>query len=152
MRRFLKALAMTVGVVVGMFALMQLVPYGREHSNPPVIVEPMWDSPRTRELAVRACFDCHSNETKWPWYANVAPMSWTMERDVEMGRSVMNFSEWNRPYDMSSEAGPNVIRRDMPPAKYRLLHDHAVLTDAEAEELARGLQKTLGLEQSITRR
>lgn len=152
MRRFLKALVTTVGVVAGMFLVMQVVPYGREHSNPPVVAEPLWDSPRTRELAVRACFDCHSNETKWPWYANVAPMSWAMERDVEMGRSVLNFSEWHRPYDLVGEAGPNVIRRDMPPTKYRLLHDHARLTDAEAQELARGLHKTFGIEHQITSR
>ena len=64
--RFLKGLGMGVALFVAMFAVMQLVPYGRAHTNPPVIAEPAWDSPRTRELAARACFDCHSNETKWP--------------------------------------------------------------------------------------
>lgn len=152
MRRFFKTLGMSVGVFASLFLLMQIVPYGRTHSNPPVIAEPVWDSPRTRELAERACFDCHSNETKWPWYSSVAPMSWVMERDVMMGRSVLNFSEWHRPYGLIGEAGPNVIRRDMPPTKYRMLHDHARLTDAEAEELARGLHETFGLEHQITRR
>ena len=56
--------------------VMQLVPYGRDHSNPPVTAEPNWDSPETRALFKRACFDCHSNETVWPWYAYVAPFSW----------------------------------------------------------------------------
>lgn len=45
------------------FALIQLVPYGRDHSNPPVVAEPAWDSPQTRELFFRACKDCHSHET-----------------------------------------------------------------------------------------
>jgi hypothetical protein len=63
-------------------ALIQAVPYGRAHSNPPVVSEPAWDSPRARELAVRACFDCHSNETVWPWYSNIAPVSWLIQSDV----------------------------------------------------------------------
>ena len=75
-----------------------------------------------------------------------------MERDVEMGRSVLNFSEWHVPYDLSSEAGPDVVRRDMSPSKYRLLHGHARLTDREAEELARGLHATLGLDHQIVSR
>jgi hypothetical protein len=54
------------------FALIQLVPFGRNHTNPPTTAEPRWDSPRTRALARRACFDCHSNQTTWRWYSNVA--------------------------------------------------------------------------------
>ena len=62
-----------LGGIVVLFVLLQLVPYGRDHANPPVRQEPAWDAPRTRELAGRACFDCHSNQTLWPWYASVAP-------------------------------------------------------------------------------
>ena len=135
---------MGLAFLLGFTALMQLVPYGRAHSNPPVIAEPVWDHPRTRELAKRACFDCHSNETKWPWYAKVAPFSWAMQRDVEAGRSVMNFSEWHRRWDLAEAAGPEVIRREMPPRSYRMLHGHAQLTHAEKMELARGLDATFG--------
>lgn len=145
LRRFLRGVVIGLAMFVGLFAVMQLVPYGRAHSNPPVLQEPAWDSPRTRELAARACFDCHSNETKWPWYAHVAPFSWVMQRHVDVGRSVMNFSEWNRSYALASEAGPVVIRREMPPRDYRLLHEHAQLSHDEKVELARGLRATLGL-------
>lgn len=131
---------------VGLLAVMQLVPYGRAHSNPPVIAEPAWSSPRTRELAERACFDCHSNQTKWPWYAHVAPFSWVMQRDVEMGRSVINFSEWTRPYALAPEAEHTVLRRDMPPRNYRFLHGDAHLTQAEKVELADGLRETLRID------
>jgi len=65
-----------LGVLVGLLVVIQFVPYGRAHTNPPVAQEPIWDSPQTRELARRACFDCHSNETMWPWYSNIAPISW----------------------------------------------------------------------------
>lgn len=143
-RRTLKALALGLASLVGLFLLLQLVPYGRTHSNPPTIVEPAWDSPRTRELAARACFDCHSNNTRWPWYANVAPFSWVVQLDVENARSIINFSEWNRTYPLSGYAGRRTASGMMPPSKYLVAHPEADLTAAERRELARGLEATLG--------
>lgn len=146
----LKRILIGLGGVVGLFLVMQLVPYGRDHSNPAVLAEPRWDSPATRELAVRACFDCHSNQTKWPWYAHVAPFSWVTQRHVTVGRSVMNFSEWNaewtNAYPLAEQVGSQVLRTEMPPRSYRLLHPEAELTTAEKLKLARGLHATLGLE------
>jgi hypothetical protein len=78
-------------VVLGV--LIQFVPYGHDHTNPPVMQEPQWDTMQTRPLAKRACFDCHSNETVWPWYSNIAPASWLIYRDVAEGREHFNFSE-----------------------------------------------------------
>jgi mono/diheme cytochrome c family protein len=75
----------------------QFVPYGRDHVNPPVGAEPAWDAPETRALAKQACFDCHSNETEWPAYSHVAPVSWLIQQDISQGRAVLNFSEWQRP-------------------------------------------------------
>ncbi|HEY5270864.1 MAG TPA: heme-binding domain-containing protein, partial [Anaerolineales bacterium] len=80
-------------VVVGL--LIQLVPLPGRGNNPPVTSEPLWDSPQTRALAKRACFDCHSNETVWPWYSYVAPVSWLVYNDTMQGRRRLNFSEWN---------------------------------------------------------
>jgi hypothetical protein len=142
--RILKSLMMALAVIAGLFVLVQAVPYGRTHSNPPTLSEPPWDSPRTRELAARACFDCHSNETKWPWYANVAPMSWAVQFDVETARSVINFSEWNRPYPPAVYAGRRTRDGNMPPYKYKMAHPEAELTAEERRELARGLDATLG--------
>jgi hypothetical protein len=141
-QRFARTVAVLLVGVAGTFGTMQAIPYGRAHSNPPVVQEPAWDSPRTRALAVRACFDCHSNQTRWPTYAKVAPFSWVLARDVEAGRSVFNFSEWQHPTDVASEAGPTVLRREMPPRSYRMAHPEARLTDDETEELARGLDAT----------
>jgi hypothetical protein len=143
-RRTLKALAVGLASIVGMFLLLQLVPYGRTHSNPRSGAEPAWDSPRTRELAVRACFDCHSNHTKWPWYANVAPLSWAVQFDVETARSVINFTEWNGRYALAAYAGRRTSSGMMPPYKYRMAHPEAELTPEERMELARGLEATLG--------
>ena len=149
MRKWLRRLGIGLGVLVGLFALAQAVPYGRTHSNPPTIQEPKWDSPHTRELAVRACFNCHSNDTRWPWYANVAPFSWVVQQDVENARDTVNFSEWNREYPLAAESGPATVRKDMPPYKYRMAHPEAQLTEQETIELARGLNATLGAPGSI---
>lgn len=74
------------------FIAIQFVPVDK--TNPPVVNEPRWDSPQTQALAERACYDCHSNQTKWPWYSNVAPVSWVLAHNVKEGRTKLNFSEW----------------------------------------------------------
>jgi hypothetical protein len=127
-----------------LFVLIQFVPYGHRHSNPPVTQEPRWDSPQTRSLAARACFDCHSNQTKWRWYSHVAPVSWLVQRDVESGRAQFNFSEWNKPQDISSGDLADSIRSgSMPPWFYTLPHPGAQLSTSEKAALIRGLTATL---------
>jgi len=128
--------------VLGIFLVIQLIPYGRNHTNPPVTAEPAWDSPRTRELAARACFDCHSNETAWPWYTSVAPMSWLTQHDVDEGRAFMNFSEWDKPQGELGEVGEAIREGSMPPWYYGLLHSDARLSDAEKVQLIAGLNAT----------
>ena len=130
--------------LLGAFVAIQLVPYGRDHSNPPVTTEPAWDAPATRALAKQACFDCHSNETQWPVYASVAPASWLIQRDVIDGRAALNFSEWQRRQDKAADASEEVAEGEMPPPAYRLMHGHARLSTADRERLARGLAKTVG--------
>lgn len=140
----LKVLGGGAGVLVAVLVAIQLVPYGHDHTNPPVTQEPAWDSPRTRELAQRACFDCHSNETVYPVYASVAPFSWLVVDHVEEGRGKLNFSMFDRPQEEADEAGEVVGEGEMPPLYYTLLHPEARLTDAERQQLADGLVATLG--------
>ncbi len=125
---------------------MQLVPYGRSHTNPPARDEPPWDSPSTRALAKHACFDCHSNETTWPLYAQIAPVSWLVQHDVDEGRAALNFSEWTRPQKEAHEAAKEVREQEMPPAIYQLMHGGARLSAADRDRLVNGLAKTLGEE------
>jgi len=132
----------TLGVVA-IFGLIQLVPYGRNHVNPPIVQEPKWDSPQTRALAVRACFDCHSNETVWPWYSKIAPVSWLVQRDVEEGRDSLNFSDIQSADHEFQEAGETVLEGEMPPAQYFPTHPEARLSNAERIQLAQGLDKSL---------
>jgi len=132
-------IALIVALVV-----VQLVPYGRRHTNPPARVEPRWDAPATRTLAVRACYDCHSNETVWPWYSHVAPVSWLAQRDVDEGRRKLNFSEWDRPQKEARESAKTVRKGEMPPWFYVLIHPDARFTAAETQALIAGLGATLG--------
>lgn len=130
----------------GIFLAIQLVPYGWNRTNPPVVAEPGWDSSRTRELFVRACADCHSNQTRWPWYSRVAPVSWLVVRDVEAGRSHFNVSEWNRPQKDAREAAEEVREGNMPLPVYLPAHPEARLSATEKAELVRGLEATFGTE------
>ena len=132
-------------VVVVLIAI-QFVPYGRNHTNPPVTAEPRWDNPRTRALAVRACFDCHSNETVWRWYSHVAPMSWLVQRDVEVGRRELNYSEWDRGQREAHESGKSVRKGEMPPWFYAIPGTSASLTAEERAALIAGLEATFGTE------
>ena len=128
-------------VVAGIVLLLglQLLPLGRMHTNPPVTAEPVWPDSTTRDLAVRACYDCHSNETTWPWYSNVAPISWMVQNHVQEGRALLNFSEWDRPQRGIREAGEVIQEGEMPPGYYRMIHRSAVLSPPEAAVLAQGL-------------
>jgi len=129
---------------VALFALIQLIPYGRDHANPAVIAEPAWNSPQTREIFFRACKDCHSHETVWPWYASIAPASWLLQYDVEEGRSHFNVSRWGQGKQDADEAASMVRKGEMPPWFYLPAHPEARLTDAETQEFIRGLVATFG--------
>lgn len=140
MRRFLLGLVATLAVA---FVVIQLVPYGRAQDNPPVGSEPNWDSPRTRQMAVTACFDCHSNETSWPWYSNIAPFSWRLQNHVDEGRDKLNFSEWGSGEE-EGEITQSVVSGEMPPWDYTLLHPDANFTGADREAFISGLTATFG--------
>jgi hypothetical protein len=141
----MKRVLLWVGVVLIVGALViQVVPYGRDHSNPPVLAEPAWDAPATRELAVAACFDCHSNETVWPWYSNIAPISWRLQNHVTEGREKLNFSEWGTGEQETDEIVEVVRTGEMPPWDYTLTHPEARLSDGDMEALIDGLGATFG--------
>lgn len=144
MRRVPFRLRTVLLVGVAVLVAAQVIPYGGHGPNPPVVAEPQWDSPMTRDLARRACFDCHSNETEWPVYLRIAPVSWLVARDVQEGRAVLNFSEWQRPQEESGEAAGVVTEGEMPLRIYALMHAHARLSDVERVALAQGLAATLG--------
>jgi len=136
-----------LGWCVLAFALIQVIPYGGDHQNPPVTAEPHWDSPQTRALFQRACFDCHSNESVWPWYSHVAPVSWLVANDVFSGRSHLNFSQWNQPQHHAADVANEVRSGDMPLWYYLPMHPAARLSPAEKQALIAGAGASLGPQQ-----
>ncbi|WP_119069295.1 heme-binding domain-containing protein [Aggregatilinea lenta] len=127
-------------VAILALVVIQIIPMSRD--NPPVVSEPNWDSPETRDLAVAACFDCHSNETVWPWYSKVAPTKLLVWRDVDEGRGVMNFSDWANNPQSVDELVEVIDEGEMPPIYYTWMHSNANLSDAEKQQLIDGLRTT----------
>jgi hypothetical protein len=130
--------------VLALFLLAQLWPVERE--NPPAPA-PLEGPAEVVEVLRAACYDCHSNETVWPWYSRVAPLSWQVAHHVEEGREELNFSEWGR-YDartrreFAEEMLEEIEEGEMPLWDYELAHPEARLDEAQVAVLrawARGL-------------
>ena len=128
------------GLALGLL-LAQL--FNPARTNPPVVMDMLATNvppPHVAALLRSACYDCHSRETKWPWYAHVAPASWLVISDVNEGRQHLDLSDWPagdpdraaRKLDRMSEV---IGYGDMPPAKYTLIHADARLTPADRKEL-----------------
>ena len=138
-----KKLKWIFAALAAAFALLQLANPPR--TNPPVV--PGHDlmatnapPPEIAALLHTACYNCHSHETQWPWYSRVAPVSWLVAGDVTRGRERLNFSEW--PRELPERAAKRLERiseevddKDMPPAKYTLLHPEARLTANQRQQL-----------------
>ena len=124
-----------------LFGLMQLVRYPR--TNPPVRGD-LNAPPAVKIPLRRACYACHSNETRWPWYSAIAPASWLTHYDVTEARRRLNFSEWaDYEYDSGTRAqklnemAKLIASREMPPWYYRVMHHGAHLDRAERNSILR---------------
>lgn len=134
---------LVVAGLLGAVVLIQLVPYGRNHGNPPVTQDAPWGDPAARAIAVASCYDCHSNQTVWRWYDKVAPVSWYVQNHISDGRQTLNFSEWDKPQRLR-EASETVLGGSMPPRSYTLLHPSAKLSDAQKQVLVSALEAMSG--------
>ena len=128
------------GIVVGVLVGIQFIPV--ERTNPDIIDEVNWDSEATRELAKKACFDCHSHETIWPWYSYVAPLSFRIAHHVNHGREYLNFSDWGQPNESFDGIKEVIDEEEMPLWDYVLMHSDAKLTQEETKALLSGLYET----------
>jgi hypothetical protein len=112
-----------------------------ERTNPPIdpaldVERFLYVEPEVAALLRTACYDCHSNETKWPWYSNVAPSSWLLARDVNDGRRHLNFSNWGiyptgRQVNTLESIAEEVLEENMPYPPYLLLHPEARIDSAQ---------------------
>ena len=148
MNNLTRVILLGLGAVIVVIALITVGAILLE-TNPPVQQEPNWDSPQTRALAQRACFDCHSNETVWPLYSKLPFSSWLVVFDTLRGRRNLNFSEWSSASMRSRERNPageitrTIQNGSMPPSYYTMLHPTAVLSAQEKQQLILGLQNSL---------
>jgi hypothetical protein len=142
MQKLRKNLPWIAAALVVGFLLLQLANPAR--TNPPVVHDLSASgfrppSDHLTALLHTACYDCHSYETRWPWYAHVMPVSWQVVNDVNKGRKHLNFSDW--PADPARAAkkftsiSEQLEYREMPLAKYTLIHRDARLTDADRQAL-----------------
>ncbi len=138
-----------IAIITGIMGLCLVLVVGAvlfwpKPTNPPVVQEPNWDSPETRALAQRACFDCHSNETTWPIYTNLPPVSFLLRNHVYEGREKLNFSEWGQGEQEVDEIAEVIEEGEMPMLSYLPMHPEARLSKAERQALIDGLAATTG--------
>lgn len=145
---WVKSVMLTLAISEAVLLLIgiQFIPLRRGHNDSPVKAEPKWDSPKTRELFFRACGDCHSNNTAWPWYGYIAPISWLIQHNIDKGRAALNVSEWGRAEDNSGDAAETVQNGSMPPRLYTIMRSSAKLSASEKEAFVQGLVATFGSE------
>jgi len=130
-----QSLARAIGLLAVVGLAVQFIPVRRD--NPPVTAE--IDAPESLvEILRRACYDCHSNETVWPWYSRIAPFSWLVARDVHEGREELNFSTWGmlsgrKRIKMKKEILEEVQEGEMPLWVYLLAHPAARLDGADKQ-------------------
>ena len=124
-----------------LFLLIQMIPVNKE--NPIVSIEEVIKPTlEVQKILERSCYDCHSNQTKWPIYSYIAPMSWLIHYDVSEGRSSLNFSKWNRfsekiKIKRSEKILSTLDDESMPPAEYVLFHPEARLTQNDKDKLVK---------------
>lgn len=135
----MKLLRLGLAFVIVLAVALQLVPRGEPRTNPPspALID---GPPEVMEILRTSCFDCHSNETEWPWYSYVAPMSWLVTEDVAGGRSRMNLSEWGdlrlgyqKRY--ARKMVERVEKGEMPMWQYTAVHWDARVSEEELEVL-----------------
>lgn len=143
---FIKKGVLIVFICIFFFWAIQMIPYGKNHINPQIRSEIQWNTPLTRSLFYKACSDCHSNETEWRWYGQIAPMSWVFENSVESGRAVFNVSEWvpERNVNNGKLAAKEVREGNMPLWYYGAVNPESWLSKENKESFISGLSSTFG--------
>lgn len=140
-RSRVRPVLLVLGTLVVVFVLIQFVPYGRDHTNPPVTAPFHWTSAQARVIAQRSCYDCHSNKTKWWWAVEIAPFSWLAQHDIAGGRARVDFSQWNGA--LTDQGLKYALGHGMPPLQFTLLHPGAKLSATERQQLIAGFQQSL---------
>ena len=145
-----KSIKLTLGVLIGVFILIQFIRIDK--TNPPIDraidFSQIENSPiQVSAILKESCYDCHSHETKYPWYSNVAPVSWVLKNHVLEGREHLNFSLWgNYPADERAELMEKALEEieagKMPMNTFVWLHPKAIITPAKRAALLMWLKES----------
>ncbi len=138
----MRELKIVVALILVVVISIQFVPVVRD--NPPVISDVV-GSPGIKRILKKSCYDCHSNETIWPWYSYIAPFSWRISKDVIEGREELNFSEWNKwknDHRLLDEILEEIEDEGMPLANYLITHPYAEINDVEYELIKKWIGRT----------
>jgi len=140
LRKTVKAVVIALMVIAGAIQFIQ-----PHRTNPPADPRASFEAvakpaPAAAAVVHRACMDCHSHETNWPWYSKIAPVSWLVAKDVQDGRARLNLSEWNRygPEMSGLRAGEmceEARKGEMPLWQYTLFHPDARLSAGDISAL-----------------
>jgi len=135
----LKVLKIILGWTLATILLLQFVKIEVPPAPKATKADEIKAPPKIMTLLKKSCYDCHSNETKYPWYGYIAPISWQVNSNIKNGRKWLNFSIWNR-YDEKKKQKiykgfVKALKIRMPPAEYLLIHKEARLTKKERDLL-----------------
>jgi hypothetical protein len=146
-------LMLLAGVVAVVVLSLLIHPFGdlKAHSSLNPLLAGADVNPAISQIIARSCQNCHSEKTEWPWYSYVAPVSWLIEKDVHDARSHMNLSHWGeysleKKQELLTRLAAAVRNRQMPPARYTLMHPGAKPSGTELEQIyewARGERRRL---------
>ena len=125
-------------IILAIIIIPQFIPVKRD--NPSVVAD-FNENPAVKAIFDRSCYDCHSNETVWPWYSRIAPISWQVAHDVHEGREHLNFSEWGSYSDRRLEHAREEILEEtqsgeMPLGMYLVIHSGAKLSEEDKQVIA----------------
>ncbi len=131
-------------ILLVLVMVLQVIPTNRPEvklENPADLLQNNQLPENISHILINACYDCHSNQSKYPWYAYVAPVSYLVNRDIREGREELNFSDWEnlavtQKLKLLSEISEEVLEKEMPMKIYPPLHPEARLSDAQRQELA----------------
>lgn len=134
-----------LAIVVAALGVMQMMPVDRTN---PSVESDVGAPPEVSAILRQACYDCHSHETRWPWYGKVAPSSWILARHVEKGRGDLNFSQWPVMDQEALEHAFHDIEEQlekgkMPLRSYKWLHPEARLTEEQRALLLQWARSSL---------
>lgn len=137
------------GIIVVLFVVIQFIPITMpkaEKENPNDLLANVKMPEHVASMFRESCYDCHSNETKFPWYAHIAPSSWLLSRDIREARQRVNFSNWEKlskiqQIAMLSNVAIEVKNGDMPFWAYPIMHPKARMSKVDRKEMIDWVRK-----------